>query len=106
MPVRRADPDPETRPLTAADHSEFDPTYKAVAKSWSKLPADKRQDVFFAQLDFPNGQAVYQRLGLQTAPTMQFWPATAGEHASKGTKANYEFQRMWVVPRDCRATTS
>lgn len=62
------------------------------------MSKDKRDSHFFGELDFADGQAVYSRvgryhsnltvadlkLGLSTAPTVQFHPATAGPN--KGNK--------------------
>jgi oligosaccharyltransferase complex subunit gamma len=39
---------------------EFDPSFNAVAKSWSTVPAATRDTHFFATLDFDNGQMVFQ----------------------------------------------
>lgn len=37
-----------------------------------------RDSHFYAELDFTDGQAIYQRLGLASAPTVQFHPALTG----------------------------
>ena len=42
--------------------SEFEPTFHTVSKNWQRLPASQKDDVFFASLDFPDGQAIYQRV--------------------------------------------
>ncbi|ORY22574.1 putative dolichyl-diphosphooligosaccharide-protein glycotransferase [Naematelia encephala] len=63
---------------------DFDPSFQQVASSWKRMPKDVRDQHFFAQLDFSDGQAVYQRLGLSSAPTVQHHPALSGPN--KGNK--------------------
>ncbi|KAL7424300.1 oligosaccharyl transferase subunit ost3/OST6 [Cryptotrichosporon argae] len=63
---------------------EFDPLWHQIADSWKRQPRDVRDQHFFAQLDFPDGQPIYQRLGLTTAPTVMFHPAQIGPN--KGNK--------------------
>jgi len=41
---------------------EFDPSWLAVAKAWSKVPKSQRDSHFFATLDFDDGQTVFQRV--------------------------------------------
>jgi hypothetical protein len=48
--------------LYSGFHSLFDPSYKAVSNSWMKATGQQHSDHFFAELDFPNGQAVYQKV--------------------------------------------
>lgn len=43
--------------------SEFDPEYTLVAKSFQKNKANNQ--LLFAHLDFKDGQAVYQKVGIQ-----------------------------------------
>jgi len=43
-------------------YREFDPSYNAVAKAWSKVSQEHRDDHFFATLDFDNGQDVFQKV--------------------------------------------
>lgn len=45
----------------AAD-SEFDPHFHRVAGSWKRQPQHIRDQHFFAQLDFSDGQPVYQKV--------------------------------------------
>jgi oligosaccharyltransferase complex subunit gamma len=96
-------------------YSEFDPAWHQVAGSWKRQPKYTRDQHFFAQLDFADGQAVYQRvrlsliyyiqrytkltfgmqLGLSSAPTVQFHPAMAGPN--KGNKLSvitYDMNRQ------------
>ncbi|CAO0798278.1 unnamed protein product [Mucor circinelloides] len=57
---------------------EFDPEYSLVAKSFQKNK--KSKDLFFGHLDFRDGQAVYQRLKLMSAPNVFYFPPQkAGE---------------------------
>lgn len=71
---------------------EFEPVYQELAKSWQRAPKDARDHYFIAQLDFENGQAVYQKLQLNTAPTVFYHPPNKGERAGKGQK-QYDLNR-------------
>ncbi len=42
---------------------EFDPSWVAVAKAWSKVPPSERDSHFFATIDFDDGQMIFQRVG-------------------------------------------
>ncbi|KAK3814904.1 MAG: hypothetical protein J3Q66DRAFT_432643 [Benniella sp.] len=65
----------------------FDPEYKLVAAGWSKLP-DKSQ-IFFGVLDFKVGQTIFQKFGMNSAPSVLFFPAA--DSASKHDR--YDFSR-------------
>ncbi|TNY21865.1 hypothetical protein DMC30DRAFT_362591 [Rhodotorula diobovata] len=54
------------------------PEYAALAKQWSSAGKGQDEEHFFAYLDFQNGPEVFQRLGLQTAPTFQLYMPTEG----------------------------
>ncbi|KAG0171930.1 oligosaccharyl transferase subunit ost3/OST6 [Apophysomyces sp. BC1034] len=51
---------------------EFDPEYKLVASSFQRTKNADR--VFFGHLDFKDGQAIYQKLAIQTAPNVFYFP--------------------------------
>ncbi|KAI7862129.1 hypothetical protein BDF14DRAFT_1876775 [Spinellus fusiger] len=51
---------------------DFDPEYRLVASSFQTTKNPAR--VFFGSLDFEQGQAIYQQLGLQTAPNVFYFP--------------------------------
>ncbi|KAI0831399.1 oligosaccharyl transferase subunit OST3/OST6 family [Trametes gibbosa] len=57
---------------------EFDPSFNAIGKAWSKVPAVHRDTHFFATVDFENAMGVFQKLGLQSAPVVQNYPAVEG----------------------------
>ncbi|GAA6060601.1 hypothetical protein JCM10212_004580 [Sporobolomyces blumeae] len=59
------------------------PEYELVARQWNsaKKSPDSEEDHFFAYLDFATGPTIFQRLGLQTAPTFQLWMPTEGKRA-------------------------
>ena len=40
----------------------FDPSWTAVAKSWSRVPQEQRDQHFFATLDFEYGSTIFQRV--------------------------------------------
>ncbi|KAK8869525.1 hypothetical protein IAR55_000091 [Kwoniella newhampshirensis] len=73
----------------------FDPSFNLVAASWRKVPKQVRDQHFFAKLDFEDGQAVYQQLGLTSAPTLQFHPPLAGplRNSNKLSVITYELNR-------------
>ncbi|WWC89728.1 uncharacterized protein L201_004653 [Kwoniella dendrophila CBS 6074] len=73
---------------------DFDPSFHQVAASWKRKPKHVRNQHFFAQLDFADGQAVYQQLGLSSAPTLMFHPALSGPNKSnKLSVITYELNR-------------
>ncbi|KAF7725138.1 oligosaccharyl transferase subunit ost3/OST6 [Apophysomyces ossiformis] len=51
---------------------EFDPEYRLVASSFQKTKNANR--VFFGHLDFKDGQSIYQKLAIQTAPNVFYFP--------------------------------
>jgi oligosaccharyltransferase complex subunit gamma len=56
----------------------FDPNFRAVARAWSNAPPADRDDHFFASLDFQDGQDVFRKLGLTSAPVIYIYPAAKG----------------------------
>lgn len=50
----------------------FDPEYRMVAAGWSKLL--NRSQLFFGVLDFKLGQEVFQKFGMNSAPSALFFP--------------------------------
>lgn len=48
-----------------------------VAAGWSKL-ANKSQ-LFFSVLDFKAGQAIFQKFGMNSAPSVLYFPASSSE---------------------------
>jgi len=56
----------------------FDPSFSAVAKAWTKAPAESRNQHFFATLDFEQGQEVFKKLQLNSAPVVLTYPAVKG----------------------------
>ncbi|OCF55997.1 oligosaccharyltransferase complex subunit gamma [Kwoniella mangroviensis CBS 10435] len=73
---------------------DFDPSFHQVAASWKRKPKHVRDQHFFAKLDFQDGQAVYQELGLTSAPTVMFHPALTGPNKSnKLSVITYEMNR-------------
>ncbi|KAI5449485.1 oligosaccharyl transferase subunit ost3/OST6 [Naganishia albida] len=79
--------------MNCAPCRTFDPIFKQEAASWKRLPKDQREDMFFAVLDFPDGQQIFQKLGLQTAPNLQFHSPTVGPHKIRQRQAQiaYDF---------------
>ncbi|QRW00286.1 magnesium transporter protein 1 [Ceratobasidium sp. AG-Ba] len=80
---------------------EFNPNFNAVAKAWySKVPAEKRDTHFFATLDFADGRDVFQRLGLNSAPFVNFFPIESGPNKKPGKQSSwtYDFNSLSFDP--------
>ncbi|KAG6887219.1 hypothetical protein C0992_013350, partial [Termitomyces sp. T32_za158] len=76
---------------------EFDPSWNAVAKAWATVPKTQRNQHFFATLDFDNGQATFQKLGLQSAPVVFVYPAAQGPRtpaSGKTSPSKYDFSKQ------------
>ncbi|KAF8964700.1 oligosaccharyl transferase subunit OST3/OST6 family [Flammula alnicola] len=58
--------------------SQFDPAWNAVAKAWTYAPSAQQKQHFFATLDFDEGTAIFQRLGISSAPVVFNYPAAEG----------------------------
>ncbi|KAK2466903.1 hypothetical protein APHAL10511_001161 [Amanita phalloides] len=83
--------DPKRR---CAPCRQFDSTWKAVAAAWAQVSKEHRDSHFFATLDFDNGQTVFQKLGLSSAPVVLVYPPTQGPRASASGKtapSKYDF---------------
>ncbi|KAG0010245.1 oligosaccharyl transferase subunit ost3/OST6, partial [Entomortierella chlamydospora] len=68
----------------------FDPEFKLVASGWSKLP-DKTK-MLFGSLDFKVGQAVFQKFGMNSAPSVLFFPPS-DSISSNPLSDRYDFSR-------------
>ncbi|GAA5884945.1 hypothetical protein JCM3774_000859, partial [Rhodotorula dairenensis] len=58
------------------------PEYAQLAKQWSSAKKGEGEEHIFAYLDFEKGPEIFQRLGLQTAPTFQLFMPTEGARAT------------------------
>jgi oligosaccharyltransferase complex subunit gamma len=72
---------------------EFQPVFESVAASWRRVPREHRDKHFFAQLDFHDGQEIFKRLGLASAPTLYYHPPTTGPRASTQGVQHYDLNR-------------
>ncbi|THH16348.1 hypothetical protein EW146_g4281 [Bondarzewia mesenterica] len=75
---------------------EFDPSWAAVAKAWSTAPRSERNQHFFATLDFDDGQQIFQKLGLASAPVVYNYAPTDGPRKQAPGKVNpisYDFSQ-------------
>ncbi|CAM0139949.1 oligosaccharyl transferase subunit ost3/OST6 [Umbelopsis sp. WA50703] len=54
---------------------EFDPEYRLVASSYHNK--NTKEDLFFGYLDFEDGQAVFQQMNINSAPTILYYPANS-----------------------------
>jgi len=85
--------------LTALDNRfgcqlcrEFQPEWDLLAKSWTKGDKTGESRLIYATLDFADGKAIFQALGLQTAPVLMFFPPTSGPDAvADGAPQRYDF---------------
>ncbi|KAF9929149.1 oligosaccharyl transferase subunit ost3/OST6 [Linnemannia zychae] len=68
----------------------FDPEYKMVASGWSKL-ANKSQ-LFFGVLDFKAGQTIFQKFGMNSAPSVLYFPPSSNM-ANDPSMDRYDFGR-------------
>jgi len=75
-------------PPLAVSLRNFDPEYRLVASGWSKL-TDKTQ-LFFGSLDFKAGQAIFQKFGMNSAPSALFFPPS-GVQSSQPSLDRYDF---------------
>ncbi|SGZ26929.1 BQ5605_C025g10000 [Microbotryum silenes-dioicae] len=66
---------------------QVQPEYDLLAKQWQSQQKKVDENHFFAVLDFVDGQQIYQRLGLQTAPTFQTFLPTEGPR-SEGARSS------------------
>ncbi|EDR14302.1 oligosaccharyl transferase subunit OST3/OST6 family [Laccaria bicolor S238N-H82] len=73
---------------------QFDPSWNTVAKVWSKVSAEHRDNHFFASLDFDDGPTVFQKLGLASAPVVFVYPPAEGPRKPANGKlspSKYDF---------------
>ncbi|KAF7363462.1 hypothetical protein MSAN_01002000 [Mycena sanguinolenta] len=81
--------DPRRR---CAPCKEFNPSWQAVSKAWTKTPKEQRDKHFFGTLDFDDGQAAFQKLGLASAPVVIVYPPTEGPRSKGRTEpSRYDF---------------
>jgi len=74
---------------------EFKPHFDLVAKSWTKVERDIRNQHFFATLDFDVARDTFRRLGLVSAPVVHMYPAAKGPRRPANGKIEpkeYDFQ--------------
>ncbi|KAI0748221.1 oligosaccharyl transferase subunit OST3/OST6 family [Daedaleopsis nitida] len=77
--------DPRRR---CAPCKEFDPSFTAVAKAWSQVPAADRNTHFFATADFDNTMGTFQKLGMQSAPVVHIYlPVDGPRRPASGRNA-------------------
>jgi len=70
----------------------FEPAWKEVAAIWSKVPAQHRNEHFFATLDFDNGSQTFAKLGIATAPVVMVYPPREGPRkAPSSAPMKYDF---------------
>ncbi|KAL8740957.1 MAG: hypothetical protein Q9190_006392 [Brigantiaea leucoxantha] len=71
---------------------EFQPEWELIARSWTKGDRHGQSRMLHGTLDFADGKGTFQKLMLQTAPVLLFFPPTVGPHAqSDGQPIRYDF---------------
>ncbi|KAE9391651.1 oligosaccharyl transferase subunit OST3/OST6 family [Gymnopus androsaceus JB14] len=71
---------------------EFEPSWNAVAKAWTTVPAAQRDHHFFATLDFDDAPGVFQKLNLASAPVVWVYGAARGPYQTGKTQPlKYDF---------------
>ncbi|KAI6166995.1 hypothetical protein EDD17DRAFT_1850158 [Pisolithus thermaeus] len=72
---------------------EFGPSFQAVAKAWSTVNPEQRNNHFFASIDFDDAFQVFKKLGIMSAPVVHVYPATEGPNAktTRNDPFKYDF---------------
>ncbi|KAI6005925.1 hypothetical protein EDD15DRAFT_2154727 [Pisolithus albus] len=72
---------------------EFGPSFQAVAKAWSTVTPEQRNNHFFASIDFDDAFQVFKKLGIMSAPVVHVYPATEGPNAktTRNDPFKYDF---------------
>ncbi|KAI6099872.1 hypothetical protein EDD16DRAFT_1763999 [Pisolithus croceorrhizus] len=72
---------------------EFGPSFQAVAKAWSTVNPEQRNNHFFASIDFDDAFQVFKKLGIMSAPVVHVYPATEGPYAktTRNDPFKYDF---------------
>jgi oligosaccharyltransferase complex subunit gamma len=78
---------------------DFQPEWEILGKSWQK--GDRKGDsrLLLGTLDFSDGKATFQSLGLQHAPVLMLFAPTTGKNAiADATPIRYDFTAGYVSP--------
>ncbi|KAH7889676.1 hypothetical protein F5I97DRAFT_1801624 [Phlebopus sp. FC_14] len=70
---------------------EFDPSFVAVANSWSTVPQEHRDNHFFATADFDESFNIFKRLAINSAPVVHVYPAAEGPNARNLVNAPFRY---------------
>ncbi|UZJ55212.1 hypothetical protein CBS101457_004532 [Exobasidium rhododendri] len=100
--------------LTAVDSGvqcgpclSFQPTYDNLATGFAKMKGGVTNRHMFAVLEFKNGREVFQKLALQYAPVLLYFPPTTGPHAAASVEpTTYDFNRLGFEGNDVAAELS
>jgi len=76
---------------------EFDTQYGMVATQWHRS-AKSETPTFFASLDFPDGQEVFRKLALTTAPVLKYFHPVSPETKGKPQEDAYSFSSGLGAP--------
>ncbi|EKM55563.1 uncharacterized protein PHACADRAFT_144077 [Phanerochaete carnosa HHB-10118-sp] len=72
----------------------FQPAYDSVAKAWTKVAQEHRNQHFFGYANFEDAMTVFQKVGIQSAPLVYLYPATEGPYkapSGRTTPLVYDF---------------
>ncbi|KKZ61824.1 hypothetical protein EMCG_03680 [[Emmonsia] crescens] len=71
---------------------EIEPEWDLLARSWTKGVQQDTPRLLFGTLDFSQGKNTFQKLMLQTAPVLMFFPPTVGSGAkADASPIRYDF---------------
>lgn len=92
----------DSPPVQCGPCKIFQPVYEQIAKGLRKSPQKDASDQhIFTYLEFKNGREVFQKLNLQYAPVLLFFPPTVGPRASaKRDPEQYDFNRLGFEGED------
>lgn len=72
----------------------FQPAFDTVAKAWTKVAPEHRNQHFFAYANFEDAMSVFSKVGVQSAPLVYIYPAMEGPHKTpngRTTPLSYDF---------------
>ncbi|PWN38429.1 uncharacterized protein FA14DRAFT_143491 [Meira miltonrushii] len=92
----------DSPPVQCGPCKIFQPIYEQIAKGLRKsTQKDATNQHIFAYLEFKNGREVFQKMNLQYAPVLLFYPPTVGPRASaKKEPEQYDFNRLGFEGED------
>lgn len=92
----------DSPPVQCGPCKIFQPIYEQIAKGLRKSKQkDATNQHIFSYLEFKDGREVFQKMNLQYAPVLLFFPPTVGPRASaKREPEQYDFNRLGFEGED------